>query len=324
MKKNTSLILSGLIVLIFVGILGYLAYQKAHPKMPTTFDTLKVAYQEDNLNNYLLMDIADSKEFFKQNGLIIERQTGLKNISTYVTSGQVDISQSALAASLSNFYSGQDLKALAVVEKYPASTRIVSRYPQDQLGKVKNAAVERVGGTLEYMTWVMSKNLGMNTSSLNYVVAATPQATVALLEKGSVDFALISDVDAYKQIQAKGGFYTIDPQKAFNGVSFPMGVVSSSKTISKKGGDIKKYIDSISEAYTYFTNHKTEMITFMSNKYSLSKTDSEADYNFILASHKGVNFTISTDLLKNVNDAVKALDKPTTSRTLQNFIDSNI
>ncbi|GEM_PF-2137456 len=323
MKKNVSLILASLIVVAFVGFFSYYAYQQAHPKLPSKFDTLKVAYQEDEITNLVSIDLADAKGYFKQNGLIIDRKTGLKNISTFVLSGQVDISQSALAASLAGFYTNQDLQLLAITERYPASMKIVSRYPEDKLSQVKNIAIDRPGGTLQNMFSVVSKNLGLNTASVNYVVSADAQGTVTLLNKGTVDLAFISNYDAYKSIQSKGNLYTISLDKAYNNVDIPMGIVSTSKTINQKSGDLKKYVASIKESIDYFSSpfHHAEMINFIVSKYGYTKEDAEAAYDTIIDSTGGVKFTADESMLKDIIQSVKTVNKPTSpNRDIQQFI----
>lgn len=321
MKKNMSLIVAGLIVLGVIGFVGYRSYQEAHPKIPTTFDNLKVAYQEDGINNYIMMDIADDKGYFKQNGLTIERMVGLKSISSFVISGEVDLSQSALGVPLSGFFSDQDMKVVAITEKYSSMMNIISRFSEDKLASLKNIEVDRAGGAVQNNFWVLSKNLGVDPSAMNYVVSATPQATVALLDKGSVDMGMLSNYDALKTLRESGKYTFINPQKAYEGVSSPLGLVTTSKTITAKADALKRFIASEKKASAYFAKHKDEMVTFIVNKYGFSKEDAEAAYIKITASTKGLDYAVDVDLLKNITESVKAVNKPSNpNRDIQEFV----
>lgn len=321
MKKNLSLIVASLIVLAVIGFVGYHAYWEAHPKIPTTFDNLKVAYQEDGINNYVMIDVAEDKGYFKQNGLTIERKVGLKSISSFVISGEVDLSLSALGVPLSGFFSDQDLKVVAMTERYSSMMNIVSRFPEDMLSSLKNIEVDRAGGAIQNNFWVMSKNLGVDPSTMNYVVSATPQATVALLDKGSVDLGMLTNYEAYKTLRESGKYTFIDPQKAYGDAPSPLGVVTTSKTITAKADALKRFIASERKASAYFAKHKDEMVTFIVNKYGFSKEDAEAAYIKITASTKGLDYTVDVDLLKNITESVKAVNKPSNpNRDIQEFI----
>jgi len=321
MKKNMSLIVASLIVLGVIGFIGYRSYQEAHPKIPSTFDNLKVAYQEDGINNYLMIDIAEDKGYFKQNGITVERKVGLKSISSFVISGEVDISQSALGVPLSGFFADQDLKVLAITEKYSSMMNIVSRFSEDKLASIKNVEVDRVGGAIQNNFWVMSKNLGLDSGAMNYVVSASPQATVALLNKGSVDLGMITNYEAIKTLREGGKYTFIDPQKAYQGVSSPLGIVSTSKTINEKSDALKRYIASVKKASAYFSKHKDEMVTFITNKYGFGKEDAEAAYNNITVSTKGLDYTVDVNMLKDITESVKAVNKPSNpGRDIQEFV----
>ncbi len=322
MKKNLSFVVASLIVLAIVGFVGYRAYMEANPKIPSTFDNLKVAYQEDGINNYVLIDLAEDKGYFKQNGLTIERKVGLKNLTAFVTSGEVDISQSNFSIPLSSYLSDQDLTVVAVSERYSGGQHIVSRLPLDKLDQVKSVSVDRVGGSLQNNVWVYSKNLGFDPTKLNYVVSSSPQNFVALLEKGEIDLGTTSNYEAYKTLKEKGGYYFIDLAKAYEGVASPLGVVTSSKTVAAKGDVLKRYVASVKKASDYFNKHKSEMVDFIVNKYGFSKEDAESAYERLMASKKGTDFTsANTDIIKDLLEAVKVNNKPSNpDKDLSGFI----
>lgn len=324
-KKQLSLAMV-IVAIAGLAIYGYQYLQK--PKTDTvkqaTADKITVSYQSEDLLSQSLIDLAESKGYLKDNGIVLERKAGLKSITSYLTSGSVDVACNSLSVPLTDFYSGQNVKYLATISKSDPTMYIVSRYPLENVKSAVNVGVNRPGGTQQVLLSMVLKNLGVDTKSVKYVTTNDAPTGISLLQKKNIDIAVVNGYENVKRVRADKNLYMYDPSAVTENVNFPFGIVTTSNILKTKTNQLQRFVAALKTANDYFLNNKDEVIGFMASKYGMTKEDAASTYALLVKAKDGVTFSPDASLLHQIKDQIFAISKPSKKdRSIVEFFDPN-
>lgn len=307
--------LAVVILLIAVAVGGYQYYQtKKAESVP--LEEIKVGVK-DAAGGDLLLNVAEKEGFFKKEGIKVTMVSAPNNVTALLTSGEVDVTTQMVSASVVPFLNGENFKLIAMTEKHTNNFG-VSKYPKEELSKIKKVGVPRIGGSLHYTVITALENLGLNTDNIKFVnTGGSTVTSIGLLEKGEIDFAFIDQGDLDK---LSGNYRLISPNDLYGDKLTPNGLVTTQATIDKKGAVLQSYVNAIYRARGFLVKNQEESLAYIDNGAGFSKEKLEGMYAEIKGTFD-ISVVPETEMLKAVTPVVVKVSKPKNpDRNLGEFI----
>jgi len=321
MKKQLLILMS----LLLIGLIGFYVFTIKNKESEATNKTkdkhtLKVAYQVASLEFNYLMTMAEENGFFEKNNLKIEKITVPRNITTLILSGEADIAFSSIPPILSAYLEGQDFVWLRSVSNFPSNLNAVSRYAENDLGKVKRVAVLRIGGA-DHMISEMVLNKDGN-ANIDYITAGDDAIKIAMLEKKEVDFAFIFSEEAFNNIKSRGGYTFIEAENLFEGKMIPQGIISTKKFLNSDNNReaAKLFVKSIEQTIDFLSKNQNIAVKYLSDKYGFTPEEALAQYNRVKNIQEAAIKLPNEHQLSELVKMVKRITKnESVSRSLDDF-----
>ncbi|NTU69482.1 ABC transporter substrate-binding protein [bacterium] len=315
-------LIGALLVLITLGALGGYYYVKQPVgTIKKELKPLKVAYTEDGFTGKVI-EFADEKGFFTDNGLRIEKIPSAKSTSTLLTSGQADVTFNMMTPALTVYLNDLDIVWVAKDREYPTEFDLVSRYSKDDANKIKNVAVDRLGGTQNLISELVTPV--DDKSKLNYVLSPNEAGKLAMLENGSADMALINNLGDAGDIYSANSYTIFDQSETFSKTKMPGGIFTTKKMISDKNTELKDLIKAYETALDYVVKNQSEFKDYIVKKDELKESLVQVLLDKFIISLADDRKPVKSDV-EGVLDVVAKVSNPKNpSRSLDDFIDASL
>ncbi len=322
MKLQKILLAVGLLI-ILVGGFVLIGKSKTTPKPQVAVDktTIKLGYSVGPIRALPVL-IAKEHGFFDKYNLDVKSDALIGGIAATLTSGQFDVFNDGIATFLSAAVNGANIKFVGTtIQADPYY--IVSSATKEN---VKNIAINRLGGDDYYQTINTLRLMGINPTSVNFVLSGTYDGKYPLLLRGNVDTVGYPPIAAYSKITkefTKDGFSVIFNRTDNPAAYYPTGIVVRGEFLAKNGPAIKNLIAALKDGIVYARAHKEESVNLFMKNYQLSKEDSEVLYQGFINGTNKVDMKPKAEFVKTLLNDMSVEIKTAPSYDVTKFVDSS-
>ncbi len=322
MKINKLFLLIGLAVILVGGLLLINKTKAPQPKpVAVAKTTIKLGYSVGPIRALPVL-IAKEHGLFEKHNLDIKADALIGGIAATLTSGQFDVFNDGVATFLSAAVNGADIKFVGTtIQADPYY--IVSSTTKD---KIHNVIINRLGGDDYYQTVNTLRLMGVNPSSVNFVLSGTYDAKYPLLLKGSADTAGYPPIATYTKVTnefKKDGFSVIFNRTDNPAAYYPTGVVVRADFLTKNPAAIKELILALKEGIEYARGHKADSVALIMKNYQLNQADSEQLYNLFLNGTKTIDMKPRVEFVKTLLQDMTVEIKNAATYDPNKFVDSS-
>ena len=319
MKNKLFLLISLTLVIVLVLSFGCKTKTATEGEKQEN-NELRVAYSSNGYDYSFIVDLAEKKGFFKENGVKIKKVRTIKDTVALVMGGQADVMIQILASSVSAYLNNQDLVWIANTANYP-TFNVVSRVPKEKIATAKSFAVARVGGSAHLVLYAALASAGVDPAKIKFISAAEDPPKVALLEKGQVDLAHLRSNTIRKL--PKNKYYVIPAEKLFASTLAPRGIVTKKSFLKTKSKQIQGFVKAIYQALQLIRSDRKQALAFLKSEYKLSGKGASDVYNGWVKATDDLNFTPNKEMLLDTLPAIKKIAKPSNAnKDLSGYIDT--
>lgn len=270
------------------------------------------------LEQNALIYIADSQQFFGQNGLkvaIKDYDTGAATIAA-LTKGEVDVAEAAEFPLVNAAFQKQPVRIIAVNDKFE-NDYLIARKDKgvNEAGDLKGKRIGIIRGTiLEFYLGRFLELHGMNLQDVTIVNTETTSQTTDAIVNGQVD-AVVAFQPYVHSIQAQLGdkatTWPVQNNQLVYGV-----LASDSNWLTKNSGTMQRFLKSLAEAENYLAAHPNEAKAIVQKRLTL-------DSSYIASVWPQHQFSLSLDpsLISAMNDEAHWMisNSLTTEKTVPDF-----
>lgn len=267
MKQNFKIILAALAIIILVaGAVGLFSKKETkvnEPAVPKELITLRTTGSVGSVN---VIDIADEKGFFEEQGVRLEKvgstQGGTEAVQALMA-GNIDIAGSAWQPWINAINRGAKLKVVVAGSGQNAEEKgtlwLVSenssiKNAKDIMGK--KIAVNVLGAEVDYVTREYLRQSGLSIDQVQLIVVPWPQHE-QVFRSGQVDVVAVTSPWSGKILEG-GGARVLFSNYDLRGetASYVYGVRED--LIKQNPGAVKKFVTAIAKAYDWSAENPEE------------------------------------------------------------------
>lgn len=315
MKVNIKLIVALIVVVIF----GLFVYFASTENKEDGLREVKVGVSKGGSVDSVI-DYGIEKGFFKERGIKIEKIEADQNIAALLNSGEVDIVVNRMVSSMVPFLNNEETVLLAIFQQYPSDSFGVSRFPLSEIGSVKKVGVNRLGGAHHFSIIPILEKHGIDAGAVEFVITGpSPQARLAMLQKGEIDFAMINQVEI-SGIEDQN-LHLISPPELHGDVFVPNGAVSNRENLKNKSQEIELFLEALHSVAIHIENNKNDYSEFLAQSKGMTAQESRDSAENLVKSRENVSFIPKKEDLKKLRDIVVGIAEPKNpTRDLGEFI----
>ncbi|MEI6266817.1 MAG: ABC transporter substrate-binding protein [bacterium] len=333
MKSNKTILLVAVAVVLLVG--GWLWYSKVETdkaekaaaavkaaelkEASVPIQTVKVAFQADELITASLLGLAEDKGIFTKNRIEIKKVTSASAISTLLKSGEADVSITSAATVLLGYLNKQDTQWIDKIADYPALFGFVGK--AGDISTFKNAGVSKLGTSPQIYTEVVAPNLGIK-GKIDFVVAANGAPQLAMIDQGKLDF-IVSNVynDTLQKIISEKKYQSKSSKDTFKNKKVPVGVFTNQKQIDTNSDALARFVKSINEVSDYVLTHKNEFKEEIKKDDSVNDALAQQIVDAFISARSKTNKPVVSDL-NDLMPVLKGLEPAEPGRDLNKFVNT--
>jgi len=284
---------------------------------------LRVGYMRAPTLNPLI-DIAEKKDYFKQNGVRI-RKIRAQGAIQVLTKKKADVALLSLMPALSAFLDGKDVTFMAAVSDlnsmfYNTSRFAVSRLPEDQITSVKTVGIADLTKNERLLIKILLKEMGINDKLVEYKELLQETDRAAKLTGGTVDMVFIGSEKTRDTLKAKGNYTVSDARQVLKDFYMPSGIVSTQFALRKKPQALRAFVKAIYQAIKYSNENGGELLSLLENQYHLPKPVARFMYTNFIDSKAGQDYVPRGDPAKAASAIVSVTKPDDPQRNLSQFI----
>lgn len=322
---NNKLSAAVIAALLLAGAIFFVLISPEAPEIKTGIETdqkLVLMAPQGNEDIEFIGSFLEDKKFFDKYGVEVERIFYEPSVpgSNILASGEADVAIIGLTAYVSAYLSGAELKWLA--KPFTVSTQFgISRFPKEEAGKIKKAAVPVIGVEPHLILIKALENFGADPGKVEFIAIPPAAARLELLKKGEVDLIIVNSEKFLAELGAEEKYYVFEPYEMLGGKSFFRGIIAGENTLKEKPGGLKKFVFAVYDAMNYIAGHPEETKTYLRQKYEMSEERAGAFYNRFVKSKEGVGFAPDAESIAELTELIKKEFDPTKpERDIEGFI----
>jgi ABC-type nitrate/sulfonate/bicarbonate transport system substrate-binding protein len=272
------------------------------------------------LEQNALIYVAQSQQFFIQNGLIVtikDCDTGVATINA-LTKGEVDIAEAAEFPLVNAAFQKQPVQIIAVNDRFENDYLVVLRdRGVNGVADLKGKRIGVVRGTiLEFYLGRFLELHGVNLQDVVIVNSESPSRSADALVKGEVD-ALVAFQPYVHSMQTQlAGRVSVWPVQN-NQLAYGI-LAANSNWLTQNAVKVQRFLKSLAEAEDYLVAHPAEAKSIVQKALNL-------DSSYIASVWPQHQFRLSLDpsLISAINDEAHWMinNKLTTEKTVPDFHD---
>lgn len=314
----------GLLAALAIIIGGFILSQNTKPApkpIPVVKTAIKLGYSVGPVRALPVL-IAKEQGMFTKYNLDVKSDALIGGIAATLTSGQFDVFNDGVATFLSAAVNGADIKFIGTTIQADPYYIISSTNKEN----IKNVVINRLGGDDYYQTVNTLRLMGVNLSSVNFVLSGTYEGKYPLLLRGSADTAGYPPIATYANVTKefkKDGFSVIFNRTDSPSAYYPTGIVVRTDFLIKNGEGVKNLILALKEGMEYARSHKEDSVALIMKKYQLNKSDSEQLYGLFLNGTKTIDMKPNVEFVKTLLEDMSVEIKKASTYDATKFVDSS-
>jgi len=255
--------------------------------------TLRVAYMRAPTLNPLI-DIAEQKGYFRQNGVKI-RKIRAQGAIGLLTKRKADVALLSLVPALSAFLDNKDVRFIAAISNSSSmflntSRFPVSRFPKDKIAEVKKVGIAKLTKNERLIIQMLLNDMGLNVKLIKIEESLQESDRAKMLTEAKVDMVFIGSKKTRDALQSKGNYAVFDAKEMLKDYYMPSGIVSTKFALRKKPQAAKAFVKALYQAYKYINDNADELISILENKFHLSTPAANFMYKNLLEAGAGHDY----------------------------------
>ncbi len=243
--------------------------------------------------------IAEKKGFFDKQNLNIKSQSFTRGYQEALIAGKLDIVNDGAATFLAAAIEGADVKMIGVTLQI--DPHFIIGAPTVNKDNIRRVPINRLGGEGYYMALNALRQMGVDTSKINFVISGSDEGKYPLLLQKKIDIVPIQANTEYLRITKelikdnyKVLFNVTDDPNAY----FPIGVFTRGDYLKNNPETVKSVLVALKEAMEYAKTNKADTVKILMDEYNMKEDEADFVYQNFLTSIKQIDLKPRVEFIK--------------------------